>query len=364
MPAHDFDPQALDRAFAIAARRANTGELPFVILGVANAEGTIRLEATTAPNAERRVGADAVCLLASITKPIVATAVLRLVQDGVIGLRAPFADWLPELRTEDDRRRITPWHVLTHTTGLALGDSGLEGMILQGLDRDALLARLFAEQPTSVPGSRFAYATLPFELLALATERATSESLPAILERTVLGPLGMTDAAFDPRPAKADRMAPTTIGMWEGTRLQGNADPRLGAALGERYVALRLAGGGLWSSASDLLRFGRAMLRGGELDGERILSPALVELATREVTVDGLGREPDRLEDGHYALGWGKPGPSYAGSASAFGHGGASGTKLWVDPVHDLVFVYLSASWGMPSEVIDEPLLAVYAALR
>jgi len=361
MPAHTLDPEALDHAFAIAARRAQSGELPFVILGVANAAGTIRLEAVTAPGGDRRVGADAVCLLASITKPIVATAALRLMAEGALGLRAPLADWLPELR-DDTRRTLTAWHVLTHTTGIVEED--VEVMIRAGVDRDGLVARILAQQPASAPGSRYAYMTLPFELLALAMERATGEALPTILERTVLGPLHMADTVFEPRLAQAGRRAPLTIGHWDGTRLVGSEDPRVAAALAERYTALRLAGGGLWSTAGDLLRFGRAMLRGGELDGERVLAPALVDLATREVTVDGLGRAEDRLQDEHYALGWGRPGLASPASPTAFGHGGLSGTKLWVDPAHDLVFVYLTASWGLPSAVIDEPFFAVYRATR
>ncbi len=132
----------------------------------------------------------------------------------------------------------------------------------------------------------------------------------------------------------------------------------------DAYTALRLAGGGLWSTAGDLLRFGRAMLRGGELDGERILAPAFVALATREVTVDGLGREPNPLDSAHYALGWGTPGAAHPASPRAFGHGGASGTRLWVDPAHDLVVVYLTGFWGLPPQVIDETLFAVYAATR
>ena len=360
MSAHTLDPVALDRAFDLAARRVRTGELPSVVMGVANAAGTVRVEALTAPGAERQIGTDAVCLLASITKPIVCTAALRLVQEGRLGLRAPLADWLPELRG-DTRRAITPWHVLTHTTGY--DEEGVEQLIRDGLDRDGLVARVLALQPAVAPGSRFAYMTLPFELLALAMERAAGEALPAILARTVLDPLGMASTAFDPRAAGlADREAPVSVGLWEGTRLLGSEDPRVAAGLVERYTALRLAGGVLWSTADDLLRFGRMMLRGGELDGARVLAPAFVGLATREVTVDGLGRAADRLEDEHYALGWGKPGPAHVASPAAFGHGGQSGTRLWVDPAHDLVFVYLSASWNLPSAVPDEPLFAVYGA--
>ena len=120
------------------------------------------------------------------------------------------------------------------------------------------------------------------------------------------------------------------------------------------YIGLRMAGGGLWSSAADLLRFGRAMLGGGELDGARVLAPAFVDLMTREVTVDGLGATPDRLTDEHYAIGWGKPGAASPASPSAFGHGGMSGTRLWIDPAHDLVFVYLTGVWGLPTAPIDD----------
>ena len=96
MPAHRLDPLALDRAFALAGRQVEDGTVPFVILGVANAAGTIRLEAVP-PKDGRRLGASAVCLLASITKPIVTTAVMRLVQDGRFSLTAPLSTWLPEL---------------------------------------------------------------------------------------------------------------------------------------------------------------------------------------------------------------------------------------------------------------------------
>jgi CubicO group peptidase (beta-lactamase class C family) len=363
MPARALDPDALDAAYAVAARRVERGELPFAILGVANAAGTVRLEAVSGQAMEPRVGVDEVCLLASITKPIVGTAALRLVEEGRLGLKVPLAEWLPELRTSDARRLVTPWHVLTHTTGIDV--EGLEELIRSGVDRERLLARALASVPTSTPGSRFLYLTLTFELLALAMERATGELLPAILERTVLGPLGMRETGFDPlQLAEPQRIAPVILSGWDGHRHLGDEDPAISAAMGAQYTGLRLAGGGLWSTAADLLRFGRAMLRGGELDGSRILSPAFVEVATREVTVDGLGREEDRLDDAHYALGWGKPSLSNPGSPRAFGHGGQSGTRLWIDPDRDLVIVYLSSSWGMPGTVIDEVTGAVYAALR
>jgi CubicO group peptidase (beta-lactamase class C family) len=107
------------------------------------------------------------------------------------------------------------------------------------------------------------------------------------------------------------------------------------------------------------------LLRGGELDGARILPPAYVDLMTREQTVGGLGVAADPIQGSHYALGWGKPDPrTEPGSPASFGHGGATGTRLWIDPKHDLVVVYLTGACDFPSGRIDQVLHAVYAALR
>jgi CubicO group peptidase (beta-lactamase class C family) len=107
------------------------------------------------------------------------------------------------------------------------------------------------------------------------------------------------------------------------------------------------------------------MLRGGELDGARILPPAFVDLMTREQTTGELGAADDPARAHHYALGWGKPDPrTTPGSPAAFGHGGATTTALWIDPEHDLVVVYLSSVVGLVRRPFDRVLGAVYAALR
>jgi CubicO group peptidase (beta-lactamase class C family) len=360
MPAHRLDTVALDRAFALAARQVEDGVVPFVILGVANAAGTIRLEAVPSKEAAP-VGAAAVCLLASITKPIVATAVMRLVQDGRFSLTAPLSTWLPELGTLG-RPPITAWHVLTHTTGL--GEVDIEQLLLQGGDRAELLRQTLALPQEAAPGSRFKYTTCTFDLLAEAVERATGTPLEQVLRDEVLGRLGMTDTLFDPREDLADRMAPVVVGGWDAAPGPQLVDPATASPVLGGYIGLRMAGGGLWSTAADLLRFGRAMLGGGELEGTRVLAPAFVDLMTREVTVNGLGGAEDRLAEEHYAIGWVKRGPASPASASAFGHGGMSGTRLWIDPEHDLVFVYLTGVWGLPTQPIDGVQNAVYAAVR
>jgi serine-type D-Ala-D-Ala carboxypeptidase len=357
MPRDNLDRAALGAAFAVGERQVAEGVVPFLILAVAGAEGVVRIEAFP-PREGARIGTNAVCLLASITKPIVSTAVARLAQDGRFPMTVPLSRWLPELDAAG-LAPFTAWHVLTHTTGIA--DVDLEALLLSGGDRPELIRRTIAAGQGWAPGSRFQYASFTFDLLAEAMERATGKSLDDILRETVLGPLDMRDTTFDPRHAGA-RVAPVTVGSWDGARraVEAGVDPRQMVAA---YTSLRLAGGGLWSTAHDLLRFGRAMLRGGELDGVRVLGRPILELLTREVTVNGLGSAADRLADEHYAIGWGKPGSGSPASPSAFGHGGVSGTRLWIDPEHDLAFVYLSGEWGGLSEAIDAVLFAVYGAL-
>ena len=345
--------RALDAAFEIAASQVADGTVPFVTVGVANARGMIRLE-SFGPLEGARLGINAVCLLASVTKPIVATAILREVEAGRLDLVEPLSASVPGL----DRPDVTPfstWHVLTHTSGLA--DVDVEALLLEGGDRAELLRRAAAMPQATPPGSAFRYVSTPFDLLADALERRLGRPIDDIVRDERPG--AARDGSDDVRPRRGPgrRRSPRSASTWRGW--PASRPTTLLAA----YTRLRLAGGGLWSTADDVLRFGRAILRRGELDGVRVLSPAFVDLMTREVTVNGLGAATDVLRAEHYALGWGKPGIASPRRRRSFGHGGATGTRLWVDPAHDLVFVYLSGVWDMAHAPINAVHDAVYAAL-
>lgn len=352
-----FEHGALDAPFAIARRQVERGVVPFVVLGIAGADGLVRLDAFDRQDGPR-IGSDAVCLLASITKPITATAVMRLASTGRFPLAVPLNRWLPELDAAG-LAPFTAWHVLTHTAGFS--DIALERLLLAGGGRDEVMRQTIAQGQGWAPGGRFHYTTFTFDLLAEAIARELGRPFDVVLRDEILEPLGMLDTTFD-ADACGGRRAPVEMGAWDGTLQPLPPGVTVEQAVAG-YSSLRLAGGGLFSSAADLLRFGRAMLRGGELDGVRVLGRPMVDLMTREVTGDGLGRTADPLTDEHYALGWGKPGIASPASSSSFGHGGVSGTRLWIDPAHDLVFVYLTGKWGGGREAIDEVLLAVYGAL-
>ena len=217
MPGHRLDPDALDRAFALAARQVEDGTVPFVILGVANSAGLIRLEAV--PPQERPADRDRCRLPAGVDheadrhRPRSCASS----QDGRFSLTAPLATWLPEL-ADAGRPPITAWHVLTHTTGL--GEVDLEQLLLQGGDRAELLRRTLALPQEAAPGSRFKYVTCTFDLLAEAVERATATPIEQVLRDDGAG------SARDDRHAV--RSAGRDLRGADGTRGRGWLGRRTG----------------------------------------------------------------------------------------------------------------------------------------
>lgn len=315
--------------------------------------------------AEPTLTVESLFFLASVTKPIVATAVMQLVDEGRLDLHAPIGRVVPEFQGPG-KDAVTPWHVLTHTSGVP----DIDQAVLRRSRPSAaqMLERVCRDPLAFEPGSRYSYASDSFYLLAASISRLTGMPFPEALRRRVLAPVGAFDVSFDPRGQRS------RIVQVHGIPL-GN---RLVRELILRFLArATLPGGGLWGKAEDLLRFGRAMLPLESGAGPRLLSQGAIDEMTREqtegileVSADGATRVP------HYALGWGKPNPEgtapsvlgtppdtavrVPASPSAFTHGGATGTRLWVDPDRELVFVFLTNSWGISDAAMFSTLAEVY----
>ncbi|MFN8619799.1 MAG: serine hydrolase domain-containing protein [Chloroflexota bacterium] len=347
------------------AREAiDAGTLPCAVIGVSDAWGTLHLQALAGPADTPSV--DSRFFLASVTKPIVATAVMQLVDEGRLGLHEPLVGLIPELKGVTWRERISAWHVLTHTAGLS--DLPPKELARQRPSYDRMLAKVCAEIPSWEPGTRFRYCSDSFYLLAEAISRLTGMPFPVALRRRVLDPLGMDATTFDVRPDRANALPVKGVPM-------GNIVVR---ELILRFLAsAALPGGGLFGTAEDLLRFGRAMLPRRGQDGPRIVSQARIDEMLREQT-QGIPetREDGTIRDPHYALGWRKRSDRSSGrlddgfdaalvipaSPSTATHGGASGTRLWVDPERDLVFVFLSNVWYGDDAPSHAVLRRIYAA--
>lgn len=357
---------ALERTRQVVA----AGALPSAIVAIGNADGLLAIEAVPGPR-DGGVTTDSLYFLASVTKPIVATAVMQLVDEGRLDLHAPIQRFVPGFRGEA-KERVTPWHVLTHTSGVPDMDQTL--ILRKRLNAAQMLERVCATPLSFEPGSRYAYASDSFYLLAAVIAQLTGMPFAEALRRRVLGPIGAQDLTFDPRHARSRIVRVHGVGV----------ENRVVQEIVLRFLArATLPGGGLWGTAADLLRFGTALLPAASGAGPRILSQAAIDEMSREqttglfdVSADGTPRDP------RYALGWGMPHPAglapsvvdatsppdggevvrVPASASTFTHGGATGTRLWIDPQRELVFVFLTNLWGTSDQPMFSILREVYTA--
>ena len=308
-PRHALD---LSAAFAPAAAAVSDGTLPSAVIGVSDGHGTRALVAYPGVH-DRGVTSGSVYFLASVTKPIVATAVMQLVDEGRLDLHAPIGRYVPEWRGPG-KEGVTAWHVLTHTAGIA--DIRQELLLRERPSYRGMLERICAADLQSAPGERYAYASDSFYLLAETISRLTGMPFGDALRRRLFEPLGMTSTTFDPRPMRS-RVPPV-----RGVPL-GN--PLLRELILRFLAKATLPGGGLFGSAEDLLRLGRALLPRESGPGPRVLSQAAIEAMTTEQTAGILEiHEDGSTRDPHYALGWRKPDPRGA-TASSLGSAGTAG---------------------------------------
>jgi CubicO group peptidase (beta-lactamase class C family) len=354
----------LSSAADLARTFVADGALPSAVIGIADASGVLDVVAVPGPSTPG-LETESLFFLASLTKPIVATAIMQLVDERRLDLHAPIQRYVPEFRGPG-KDAVTAWHVLTHTSGIADVDAFALRRLRHGT---ASMLRRVCEAPLVFePGTEYAYVSDSFYLLSTAIERLTGMPFPDALRRRVLGPVDALDVTFDPRDRRHRLVAVRNIGV----------DNRFVQRIVLRYLArTALPGGGLWGSAPALLRFGVSLLPESSGARPRILSQASIDEMTREHTVgileigaDGSTREP------HYGLGWGKTRvagtlPSVVGtpvesrtvvpaSYETFTHGGATGTRLWIDPVRELVFVFLTNQWGLADGPMYELLAEVY----
>lgn len=341
----------LSAARAVAASFVRSGALPAAVVGVSDAHQTLATFVVHGASG-RPVSRESVFFLASVTKPIVATAVMQLVDEGRLDLHAPLVRVLPGYGG-GLRDQVSAWHVLTHTSGLL--DVPLDVLRRERPSYRQLAARIRAQEPAVEPGTRYAYASDPWYLLAEAIAGLTGMPFTEALSRRLLDRLGMAHTGFDPR---RQRSRLTEV---HGLRLHS----RFMRELTFRFLArATLPGGGLFGTMEDLLRFGRALLPAPVgSDSTRVLSTWAIGEMTRDQTggLPGVGSDGSPREV-HVGLGWRLAPPGAPGFGSAFTHGGVTGTRIWVDPTQELAFVFLTNLWGAPDDAWTATLAQVYGA--
>jgi len=313
---------------------------------------------------------DTLFRIASMTKPVTSLAALMLIEEGKLKLDDPVTRWLPEFKamqvlaaaegpldaTAPAGREITVEDLFTHRAGLAYGftsqgpiayahEDKLGSPLVNALSPDEWLGRL-AELPLSYPpGDRFHYSHAT-DVLGFLVARIEGKPLGQVLKERIFDPLGMHDTGFWMPRDKRGRMARLYQAPPEGGPLKDVSLP-----IDDEPSAFEGGGGGLISTADDYLKFARAMLGRGEVDGVRLVKPETVDLMTANRLSEeqrgiaflgmpfwlsqgfGLGVSMILDAEKHQWMG--------AGGQGAFGWPGAFGTWWQADPENDLILIYL-----------------------
>jgi CubicO group peptidase (beta-lactamase class C family) len=285
------------------------------------------LKAYGKKNADDAMTTDTVFDLASLTKPIAtATSVMKLVEQKKIDVEEPVMKYLPDFAA-NGKEEITVADLLTHQGGL-IADNALADY-QNGAEK--AWQRLFALKPVAKRGEKFIYSDVSFETLGKLVEQASGKPLNEFARDEIFAPLGMTETGYLPAEPLRQRAAPTQ--QREGRWMQGEVhDPRA-------YLLDGVAGhAGLFSTAEDLAIYAQMLLNRGEYGGVRVLQAETVELmlAPRKVPGDQLRTYGWDMRTG-FSINRGK-----GLSDRAVGHGGFTGTVIWIDPELDLAYIFLS----------------------
>lgn len=289
---------------------------------------------------------DAIFRIYSMTKPIASVAVLMLMEEGGLTLDEPVARHLPEfaaLRLREGsppRRPLTLRQLLTHTSGIQIDGGAIDPQAAPDL---AEFARRVAAAPLAAePGSHFRYDGINTDVLCRVVEVVSGQPFARFLQQRLFEPLGMADTGFTVTLAQRRRIADISSVADDGRLVLADA-----RSADEPGVALRdydSGAGGLYSTASDYLRFAQMLLDEGWWRGQRLLSPRTVALMRMN-------------QVGHLDVGSGLgPGEGFGlgvsmvldparrgrlGSEGSFGWPGAATTYFTVDPRERLVALLL-----------------------
>jgi uncharacterized protein YbbC (DUF1343 family)/CubicO group peptidase (beta-lactamase class C family) len=307
-----------------------SSEIPGAVLVVGQGDQILHRKVlgwrATVPHPELMT-ADTIFDIASLTK-VIATApsVLRLWEMGKIDLNAPLGRYLKEFDTAAFQD-VTVMRLLTHSAGM--NDLPSREAMAKGFPE---AGRIQARAGLAVPpGSTFLYSDTGFILLGELVRRVSGMPLDTFARKQFYAPLGMRDTAFDPPAAWRKRIAPTEVvnnqGPLRGVVHDGNARLLHGIA----------GHAGVFSTASDLSRFCRMLLAGGQLGGRRYLKEATV----RAMFAPHVTGESTR------GLGWDISSP-YSRTLGAYfpagsvGHTGFTGPAIWMDPATGVYMILLT----------------------
>jgi CubicO group peptidase (beta-lactamase class C family) len=294
--------------------------------------------------------------IASTSKPMTATALMMLVDEGKVNLDDPVETYLPEFKGQlvnlaADTAKLAPpekeisprlvaadhpivvREILSHTSGLPFRSLAQPGALDLLPLKDAV--RTFAAEPLMFqPGTRYSYSNEGLNTAARIIEVVSGIPYEQFMQERLFDPLGMTETTFWPSAEQMKRVAKTykvdanTKGLIEVPISQ------LTYPLDDRHKRYPMPAGGLFSTAEDVSKFGRMILNGGTLGGKRYVSTKSLH--------DMTSTQNRGLGGSNYGFGW-------SISKDGFGHGGAFNNAMEIDTATGRIIIFMvqqDGKWG------------------
>ena len=363
--------ERLERINTAMQRHIEAGTIQGAVTAVARRGKLVHLEThglMSVPN-NRPMQDDSLFIMMSSTKPVLGVAAMMLVEEGLIRPTDPISNWIPEFaemqvavlapvdedispvrvspfNVPDHRlvpaaREITVHDILTHTSGLASGGLGtaLSAASIGGLDNRESLAKNVPEYGNVVldfqPGSRWQYSpATAIDVIARIIEIESGIPFDEFVKERIFEPLGMNDTFWNVPEKQRDRLI-EIVGA-------DTAPPVLEAIYDTSHSNYFSGSYGLKSTAGDYLRFEQMLVNGGELFGNRLLSPRTVRMMSSNQTRDLFSSSVEGKEFGYtVAISENPIVANERRTQGAFGWGGALGTRSWSDPEEELTAVIM-----------------------
>jgi CubicO group peptidase (beta-lactamase class C family) len=340
---------------------------------------------------------DTIMRIYSMSKPITSLALMTLHEQGLFSLDDPVhrfipgwrdlrvwcAGSLPLFETKRPARDMTIRDLFMHTSGLTydfLRATNIDyayrklqvGLVRPGYTLQDMVDELGKLPLEFSPGERWNY-SLATDVLGYLVEVISGQSLADFLQEVIFDPLGMSDTRFEIEPGKVRRFASCYQRNLK-KEMELTDDGQNSAYANRSFYS---GGGGLVSTVSDYYRFCQMLLGGGAVDGVRIIGSRTLAFMARNHLPGGAdlsefatgGFSESAYEGVGFGLGFAtKLDPvrnGYPGSVGSFFWGGLASTLFWVDPVEELVVVFMTQL--MPSSTFNfrgQLENIIYGALR
>ena len=358
--------ERLERINTVMQRHIDAGDIQGAVTVVARRGKVVHFETHGLMDVDnsRPMEPDAIHIMMSSTKPVLGVAAMMMIEEGLIRPEDPVSKYIPEFAdmqvavlSEPADENVSPYRVdprnipphrlvaavreitihdlLTHTSGLASGGLGSAVQDRRQRDPDATLERELPRYASYAldfqPGSRLAYSPgVGLDVVARIVEIVSGQSFDEFLQERIFDTLDMKNSYINVPPEYQRKRVII-------------ADRDMSRFLDRPPTEYFSASGGLSSTAEDYLKFEQMLVNGGELFGNRLLSPRTVRMMGSNQIGDlyrGFSRNQEGMGFG-YTVGVTVDAitSNARRSAGAFGWGGAFGTRSWTDPEEELTAV-------------------------